>query len=365
MSLLTSLLLHGLVLAPLQDGAAPISPAAASLDGEGWILLDGVDTVVNDDVVTGAEFVRAQRRILQRQPVPLTTEEELRAFEDQVRLQLVTRRLRAQAGSKLGAPEAELNQLIEHHFDDLRDRQGLVNYVEDLESRGVTADRVRDQARDDFYAEAWQDREVGLDTLDGQRPHRDRFVRPGEMRHRYERARDLFGAPAAVQLKRFVMIGPPGSTDSEASALCESFRARAEAGETLDVISAEYGPQLSRVIPEEVGIERIGDADLREFAETAQIGSVSKVLITDMPDGTKRYEFFRLERRQEAEPPLPFVDGRVQAELARRTLTVRDQWYLSQGQLRLMDAAYISPAIDLPQDALPGGGPPAGRPGPR
>jgi hypothetical protein len=338
-------MLFPLVLAILVAPAAPSPQGSDTADG-GWILLDTVDTVINDDIVTGTELARIGQQLIQSRRIPITTQEELADFRNQVRAQVVSRTLRSQAGATLGAPVEELDQVLEDHFKDVREREGLVRYVEDLESRGITADRVHDEARDDYYAENWTNRTIGRDDAEGQRPRRDRFVRPGEMRHRYRQSKELYGNPATAHMTRFSMKARPGMTVDEAAETCESLRRRAADGEALEALAREYGNAASA--PLEAPIDQIIDADLRQFAQSAAPGKVSKALVLNDPEtpADTQFDFFKLVRRSDAEPPLPFVDGRVQEDLSRRTLSIRDQWHLRKSQLELIEAAYISPPLE-------------------
>ena len=340
---------------PPQQEPAP-SRAAQTRSEQGWIMLNAVDTVINDEIVTGTQLARAEQRLLQRERISLTTEAELLEFRQRVRFEIVRQRLRTQAGRKLGGPVEDFDQLLDNHFAGIREEQGLVSYVEDLESRGNTADEVQDEARDSFFAESWTSRTIGRDDADGQRPHRDRFVRPGEMLHRYMQSRARHASPAIAHMARFSMGPKPGQTVEEAAEASESLRRRAAAGEPMEALAREYGSEWCGTAPIEVPIEQVIDPALREFAGSARAGAVSDVLTTKRPEDEEtessrkvQFDFFKLVRRTEAGPPRPFIDGAVQEALERQTLYVRDQWYLQQSELSLIESAYVSPPLALPE----------------
>lgn len=329
-------------------------PPAATPAGEdeGWIPLDGVAAIVNDEIVTMAELARETQSLRQQNQVPLTTPEELREFEDQVRMAVVIQRLRAQAGEELGIAAEDVERVVENHLGDRRDRMGLLSYIDDLETRGLGEEEVHSETRRQLYRETWEGSVVG-DSVAGQRAHRDRFVRPGEMAYIYGEVRDLFGEPAEVRLHQFSMLPAEGQTDEALRLACQVLRARAEAGEALEAIVRDVGLDRSGVRTWTVTVDRLENDGLRRFASQAPEGTVSEVVLGETEVGTQA-AFFVLVDRREGAPPRPFLNGEVQFELSRRALAERDRWHLIRGQLELIETAYIEPPLPLPDPAALG-----------
>lgn len=309
-------------------------------DGE-WITIDGVAAVVNDEIITEVELARESKTLLARNRISITTQEELEEFESQVRSAVVLRRLQSQAGRELGIAEEEVNRVVDNHLGNLRQRLGLVTYIDDLESRGLAASDAQSETRRQYYRATWEGSVVG-DEVGGQRPHRDRFVRPGEMKFYYGEFKHLFSPPAEVRLTQFAVLQEAAQTAEQLVEMCMPYLERARAGDSLESLRDELGLERCGIRNYQVSADEL-DAGLREFAVRAAPGEISEIGVAQAERLVA--SFFVLDGRREGGPPEPFLSGRVQAELTRRALSQRDQWYLLRGQQDLLDTAYIVPAL--------------------
>ncbi len=320
---------------------------------ESWVLLDGVAAVVNDDIVTEVELSREAKNLREFRGVSITTPDELIAFEERVLEAVVIRRLGAQAGRELGLGEEDVERVVDSHLGNLRRRLGLLTYIDDLESRGLGEGDVHTETRRQFYRETWESSVVGEGTA-GQRPRRDRYVRPGEMYYIYGEVQHLLGPPPEIRLRQFALEPEKGQGDEELYAACKVLRDRAQEGESLEELVREIGLERSAVRAWTVPADRIESDDLRAFATNAPPGTLSEVVLATTDKDRTQAAFFVLDDRRAAGLPRPFLSGTVQTELSKRALAERDRWNLVRGQLELIEGSYIDPPL-AKVEPTPGG----------
>jgi len=324
-------------------------PASAQLvREEGWQKLDEVVQIINDEIITASELSREANELRTAQNITISTMEELRKFESEVRTRVVIRRLQAQAGKQLGLPEEQVDSLVDNHISGIRRRSGLQSYLQNLDQRGMAAEEFQLDTKRQFYGQTWMDDVVG-ESKSGQRPHRDRFVRPGEMLQIYTDVREQFGAPEQVELEQFTTAPEQDADPVTALAEANELRQRAIDGADLSSLVSEVGPQRSLTTSFTVPVPTLAPApELQAFAASAEIGEFSPVQSDlDKQANELRYSFFRLVRRIAPTAPRPFLDGQVQAVLTSRALAQRDEWYLALGHQELVQGSFIEPPLQL------------------
>ncbi len=328
--------------------AQALPPSEQTLAQEGWVPLDSVVQIINDEVITASELARESTDLRTTQNITISTLEELRKFESEVRTRVVIRRLQSQAGRFLGLPEEQVDSLVENHVSSLRRRTGLQSYLDTLDQRGMAENEFQLDTKRQFYGQTWMDDIVG-DNKAGKRPYRDRFVRPGEMLQIYTDVREQFGAPEQVELEQFICAPAPDSDPISAMAEANSLRQQAEDGADFADLVREVGPERSVTTSFTVPIRNLSPAPhLQAFAETAELGQFSEVQIDrDEQTDEPRYSFFRLMSRVAPVAPRPFLDGQVQIILADRALAQRDQWYLALGHQTLVEGSFIEPPLEM------------------
>ncbi|MFT5284821.1 MAG: hypothetical protein ACI8TQ_000980 [Planctomycetota bacterium] len=339
------LLLRNL-LAVAAFASTPSFVTAQSDQAEQWLLLDEVAVVVNDEIITESELAKEANAIRSAKNVTISTRDELEAFEQEVVWQMVRDRLRAQAGRSLGIEDEQLQQIVDSHLDGRKRRMGLRGYIDDLSQRGLAAEEVQTDTKRQFLGQTWMDSVVGEDQS-GQRPHRDRFIRPGYMHRWYVDNRESFGEPEVVEFERFV-YAPDADLDPITSlAEAVEFRKRALAGEPLTALAQEIGPQKGGAFPLKAPVrELIPDSPLKKFADEGELGSISEIQTRTSAEGQQTlHEFFKLVDRIAPVAPQPFTDHRVQKVIDNVLLTERDNFFLALGIQDLEAAAYIEPPL--------------------
>ena len=327
--------------------------AAQAAPDEEWLPIDSVAVVVNDEIITESELAKQANLVRARENVTISTREELEAFEKKVVGQMVRDRLRAQAGKSLGIEDEQLQQIVESHLEGRKRRIGLRKYIDDLAEHNMAAEELRAETKRQFLGQSWMDRVVGEDHS-GQRPHRDRFIRPGYMHRWYVDNRQSFGEPELVEFERFVFVPEPGTDPVANLALLEGLRKRAIAGEPLTLLAGEIGPNNSGAFPMTAAIINLTpNPKLKKFAEEADYGAISEVETRVEPtDQRTIHEFFKLVKRVAPVAPQPFLDYRVQKAIDNVLLSERDSFFLSIGLQGLEDSAYIQPPLpplEMPQ----------------
>jgi len=321
---------------------APLDAPATAPAGEGWVALDAVAAIVNDEVITFSELDPAFQREQER--VPITTPEEHRETRDRVLYEMVLQRLRTQAGRDLGLATDEVDRRVGDHLRREKKRLGLFQYVQFLQDQGLDATRANEVYSENVYASAWE-RSVRGEGSASERPRRDRFVRPGELYFLYEQNRDQFAEPDRVQLQRLLILSSAVGGEEAARDLCLDVRQRALGGEDLGLLVEEFGAvhRETRGILESVPVPALIDPELRRFAARAAEGEISAVLPQIHEDQVVGFTFVKLLDRELGSPPRAFGDSLVQRYLSREALRIRDLRRLATGERDLVRNAYVWP----------------------
>ena len=317
---------------------------------DGWQPVDGVVGQAGDAVITRSEVVRHANRLIDAGIVTPTTVEDYQVVHRRALEALVILTLESQAGEDREERPQEVEGRIDRYLASRR-QEGLNDYVQGLEDRGISAHRQREETKSGFYTSVFRDLGLG-----GERPSRDSYVRPGELRflHRIETLAGL--RPDGFRFRELVLAVAATGTVEETRTLAEELRAQLVAGADFAPLHAANGASQR----ETGGLTPlIGLADLAqrirpvaEWALEADVGDVSPVVPLGA-DGIEPNAFgiWILEEEVGMKAPRPFRSAEVQAELRGKAVDQRADLWLGLARSELRRKAYLWPrAGDVPGD---------------
>lgn len=333
---------------PRQDPAAAASPS-----GAGWEHVDGIAAIAGDQAVTLGElraFVERRRRLYN---IELTTQAEYENALAQGLEPAILLELEAQAGRDLGLDAERIRGAIQAQLEEQRKDMGPTEFRQFLDEQGLDALTAGRSQSDSLYQSAFRAHVVGRRGGISDRPVKDRFVRPGELKAIYEATRDRLGDPDQVQFQDLVVAVEDSGGLVEARALARDLHERALDGEDFDLLVEEFSVSS----PETLGVTRflrldqIADAQVREFAEAGAIGDYSEVLPILQQGEVVAFRVLKLYAREEGTPPPRFVEPQTQDKLRNFFLRNRDDALLERARTQLHDRAYVwrSPAYPEPE----------------
>jgi hypothetical protein len=150
-----------------------------------WKDFDRVVAIVNQDIITYRQLMR-----------DLTREDGVRRIRSQTEMQaaqtkILTRRVKAllskQAGQDMGADKKLVERNVQDSFDRIvQGHNGVVGMSQVMLAQDMNTQDVKNLLREELYTRIFEDAVTGEGTGLSARANRDRYVRPGELRFRYE-----------------------------------------------------------------------------------------------------------------------------------------------------------------------------------
>jgi hypothetical protein len=349
-----------LLLALAQDPALQ-GPPAPGARGE-WRRLNGIYLIVNEEVVTRAQFYRSVRRNL----TEATTEQDLQDLERREQVGFVRNGLMTQAGRDLGFDPERVRKLVEDDRKEMIERAGSVTaFSQQLAAGRATPEEFREFREDFYYGLLWRAAVSGESQGAGGRPYVDRFVRPGRLLYEYRLLPPDRILPDTVRIQEIVVGIGPKRGSQEAKDLAEEIRNRALAGEDFGKLAQSYSDSNSRIQGGRVSENpiRVEDAsrivpNLAEFFENGRAGDISEVQPM-RNEATGELESFQILRLEDVDRPgeVPLADVRVQEALRRRRTESLSALRINRALKDLFEGAYVWPAPETSPDAA---GEPAG-----
>lgn len=317
------------------DGGAPAEPGKP---GEaGWKLAEGVLVQAGDDVVTLGELERFVRRRSVEVGIQIDGPEALEGYLREALRPVVTQELEVQAGQDLGLDPARIEGAVRQTLETRRRELGPKQYRDFLQSEGVDGIQIGVQQQDAIYRQAWIAKQLGYDTT-GERPIRDRYVRPGEMRAIYHTNKDGMGTPARVRFQDLLVpVEALGGDVERTRALVKTAREQALGGEPFDNLVEEFGfsNQEALGVTDWLEARRLSDDGLRAFALEQPVGSYTEVLPIVQRGETVAFHVVKLLEREDGSEPPSFADPRAQRFLRREYQRLRDEKILESERARL------------------------------
>ena len=343
------------------DGAdpsrAPAATAPARQDAStpaaegGWEMLDGVEMVVDEDIVTLRQLRREVELLRRRGQVTKT--DDMRAIVADVKTLSIRRRLSVQAGERMGVDRAIIERQVRLRLEREAERmQGVVGLSEYLHSRDIDAQRHRREIEEEAYQHIWTDYVTGEGPApQASRVSVDRYVRPGQLlfewRHLVAQPQGLpaiGGRPQSVVLQ-FLIVDPhtSGVEPDRARRLAIQLRERILDGEDMAELNRQYGAAKNSFQPPPMDEARLKQVEpaLGAFVEHAREGDLSEVMAYASSKGPAWRIVRLVSREAPVVPALESID--VQTKLVDLYTNDLTEYRLSSGFDDLFRAAYVWP----------------------
>lgn len=357
-----------LLVCPLLPASVAQAPAnRAPGPDRAWRLFDRVEVIVNEEIVTVSEFDREFREFVRSTGMTATTPRETQEVSILVAQRKVDGLLTEQGGRDLGFDEAQVRRMVSNWEDSLIEEAGGVGQrSEALLDAGSAAHVERAQLTDDIYRISWERAITGRDAGPLGRPTKDRYVRPGQLRHLYDQASALPGGleqlgagTGSYRLQLLILdMDSEGGID-KTLAKAEEIQRRLADGEEFNALVEEFSAakgqaSFPRPMASEdlITISQRDDAwaELARWTLKAEVGKHSDNIYVD-DRGNESVQIAHLVERPVA---LPFHDVTAQAAMRAHTQEVRDGYHRSRSLEELKRAAYIWTPLYEPEPQAAG-----------
>jgi len=211
---------------------ATLTPAPQ--DANDLLLVDRVEVIVNDEILTYRQVMGTAARKI---PEGVTlSRRQLDEVRREVGLDLIDERLEVQGGIDMGFEEQTVDRIVANNTEHrIGTAGGVVQMAEDLDDKGVSLFEQESELRRNLYRFSWERAITGANVGVSGRTFRDRYVRPGQLRHRYELleagmmgAEEIKGRSARYQLQELILPIPPADDADPPDVRGEKLRVHAE-----------------------------------------------------------------------------------------------------------------------------------------
>lgn len=308
-----------------------------------WMVVDGVTAQAGDNIVTMTELRRDALREARRLGLPVDSPEAIETLMRESVTGSVEQELVVQAGEDLGLDPARIERAVRLSLDGRRRELGPNDYALFLEEQGLDGVQIGRIQSDEIYSSAWYSKQVGRSGT-GERPTRDRYLRPGELRAIYRANRQDMGQPTQVRFQDLVVpVEALGGDIARTKALVENLHERALGGEDFDQLAEEFGVYRRETlgVTDLIDPSRLSDAELRSWADDADEGDFTEVLPIVQRGETVAYHVILLKELLVGAPAPTFDDPRLQRLLRREYQLKRDNAIVERAQSRLQADSYV------------------------
>ncbi|MBK7875045.1 MAG: hypothetical protein IPJ77_04720 [Planctomycetes bacterium] len=324
------------------DGAVAQGPAS------GWQEADRILLVINDDLLTRGQLLRAFARRAREQNV--RTPEDQRRIWNELFTATIRDRVQKQAGEAMGFDKAQIDRFARDDFERLtQSRGGVVGLTKALEKDGITAEELKELRRDAIYADLWKDSITGRGASTAARQSRDRYVRPGLVRFEYQLAVDsparlaaIGGSEGELRVQQLVVDAAGFDTLERARELATQLRRRIVDGEDMSALVRQY----SRVTDGDGVLVAASPSSLvrlfpgaADFVEHGKNGDVSDAILVENPRA-RAFVILRLLERKPAEVP-PLDSHEVQRMVSEKLQKEIDDYRIELALRRAIASSYI------------------------
>ncbi len=362
-----------------QDGAAGgAGPRPPAPEAGGWELVDRIEIIVDEDVLTYSRLEARVREVLSR--VAVTTREEMARLRSQIAEDEVRQLLMVQRGRELGFDPANVERTVKDFLERrIEEEGGLSSFSDRLAANDESGVERKRRVTEELYGLSYDRAITGQSVGPGGREIVDRYVRPGLLRLHYEESisdpdglRALGGEPERVVFRQLAIDAERAGGPDAARARIEDLREQVLAGG----LTFEDAVTLFGAIQERGGLtdplpvanlERL-EPELGRFAREAEVGDLSPVMPIRNGERVLGFRVVQLVERLPAEVP-PFEDREVQARLREAVLARLDEERRRRALRKAFEAAYVwtasgarpeeagpRPAGGAGEGAAPGGG---------
>ena len=169
--------------ATLVISIAILSPAPQ--DANDLLLVDRVEVIVNDEILTYSHVMGTAARMI---PKGVTlSRRQLDELLSVVRHDLIEERLQVQGGIDMGFEEQQVKRLVSNTTERrISSAGGVIQMADELDGKGVSLFEEESELERRLYRFSWERAITGVNAGVSGRTYRDRYVRPGQLKLRYE-----------------------------------------------------------------------------------------------------------------------------------------------------------------------------------
>jgi hypothetical protein len=275
----------------------------------------------------------------------------------QIRRERVMRALEVQAGQDMGLDPKLVTRQVSDNVEMLtRERfKGVAGLADYMQSKDIDSIELREQLKNQIYAEIWEKSITGEAAVPGSRISRDRFVRPGILKYYYENGiqqpenvEQIGGKQQEVVLQYLFIDEAQYGGAEQARGMLTTLRQRIVDGEDMSDIcehySAVHSAKKDRGLMPARPEARFADLDpaIGTFLASAKPGDVSDLMPYTSED---RKHFWRIVKLIERTPAvLPDLHSRdVQQKLLKRIQDDFDGVRKGVALEQLFRASYVWP----------------------
>ena len=313
-------------------------------------LVDRVEVIVNDEILTYRQVLKAAAQRIPEGVSP--TARQLVELRRMVGNELVDEHLKVQGGIDMGFEEDVVKRIVANNTHRrIGTAGGVIKMADELDSGGSSLFEQEKRLRRNLYRFSWERAVTGSNVGVSGRAYRDRYVRPGQLKLRYERlengqlgAEAIKGTSARYHLQEHI-FRIHDEKDSEASRLrAEEMRERLRGnlGFTEAVRISPDPPENDGMLPILSGADLMQrrETEIAAFAISAKPGEVSRPIPILLG---RRIAGWRLIKLLDSDAPLlPIFDvPRTQTLLRSSIQDEGDDYWRSKGLEGLNQGAFI------------------------
>jgi len=331
--------------------ALSIAPSAPSLQDAELELVDRVEVIVNDEILTYRQVMGTAARSIPDGAQP--TARQLAELRVKIGMDLIDERLKVQGGIDMGFEEEAVMRIVaDNTARRVGSAGGVVQMAEKLDAGAISLSEQESELRRKLYRFSWERAVTGVNVGVSGRPYRDRYVRPGKLQLHYELleegqpgAEAIQGSPAKYHLQELIFRIPEGSTEGETTRL----RAEAVREELLnglsfaDAVRGSSTPQANDGLLPPLTAEQLsrnGGPEMAAFALSARVGEISRPI--PIVRGRTIFGWRVMKLLDTDAPLLPiFESPKTQTLLLRQIQAEKDDYLRAEGLKGLNRGAYI------------------------
>jgi hypothetical protein len=341
------MLFHSLPLA-----AALLSPALQDAD---LILVDSVEVIVNDEILTYRQVMSAAARRVREGAQP--TAQQLARLRNSVARDLIEERLQVQGGIDMGFKPQTVELMVTDNMERRVDAAGgVIQMADKLQQGNLSLNEQKTKMRRDLYRYSWDRAITGVSAGVSGRTYRDRYVRPGKLLlHHQLLKKGRLGAEAiGGQSARYSLqelLFPISSADNAEQVRVRAeniYRQIVEGDDFTETIRAQStptaggAPASDGMLPTLTGLDlaRNGGPEIAAFALSAAEGELSTPLPVVREGKILGWRIVKLIKTEK--PILPvFSLPKTQAAIRKAIQQEADEARRSSGIKALSDGAFV------------------------
>jgi len=314
-------------------------------------LVDRVEVIVNDEILTFRQVMGTATRSIPEGSTP--TARQFAELRRKIGLNLIDEHLKVQGGIDMGFEKEAVDRIVANNTENrIGSAGGVIQMAEDLDDKGLSLIEQESKLRRNLYRFSWERAITGANVGVSGRAYRDRYVRPGQLKLRYELLEEghlgaevIEGTAALYHLQELLFRIGEGETDSEPTRVrAEEVRKRLLEGlDFTEAVAGSPGPhENDGHLPPLTGeqLAQNGGPEVAAFAISSEVGEISRpmpVLFRNRIAGWRVVKLLGSDA-----PLLPLFEApRTQTLLRKAILAESDNYLRSEGLEDLNQGAYI------------------------